>query len=82
MDEGNRPALEKGIGEMQRTLQESLGFHRSSNDLLSQILQRMTSMPMKSGAASTASQASSTPSIPKEAARPAIDMSRGGKSSH
>lgn len=78
MDEGNRPSLEKGIGEVQRILQDSLGVQRGSQDLLSQILQRMASMPMKSGASSTAPQASSTPSIPKEAAKPAIDMSRGG----
>lgn len=73
MDESNKPGLVQGIGDINRTLQESLGIHRNSHGVLVQILEKMSrdaSKPSAPGKTSPAPQAS------KEAPAVAVKMGR------
>lgn len=73
----NRPKLEEGITDVNRTLLKSLGVHEASRDLLQQVVESLRSMPMSNAGGAPAAAARAAAATPKEAPRPAVSMSRG-----
>jgi hypothetical protein len=75
----NRPGMEKGINDVNRTLLQSLGVHEESRDLLRRIVDNLSSVPVKNDAkVSSAPSQAVQPRIPSEATKVPINMGRRG----
>lgn len=72
MDESNKPGLIQGLGDINRTLQESLGIHRNSHGVLVKILEKMQG----SAPATPPGKTSPMPQASKEVPSVAVKMGR------
>jgi hypothetical protein len=75
----NRPNMEKGINDVNRTLLQSLGVHEESRDLLRRIVDNLSSVPVTNDVKAPATLPQAVqPRIPKEATKVPINMGRRG----
>jgi hypothetical protein len=75
----NRPNIEKGINDVNRTLMQSLGVHQESRDLLRKIVDNLSVVPVTNDVKASASPSQAVqPRVPSEATKVPINMGRKG----
>ena len=76
----NRPNIEKGIDDVNRTLLRSLGVHEESRDLLRKLVDKISTTPVVSDEKVSTPSSSQVvqPRVPTEATKVPINMDRRG----